>query len=191
MKQHHNITIREAYKDYTPPVPAAEIVDRLLSGLPPKRLIGLKTVVLTNAAGLSHDERRAKTWSRKRKVRIRECRGLYHQEWKNEPAWIELFVDSILQIWPRATLRIPLLRDLAFSDVLFHELGHHIHKTQAPEYKEREDVAEDWERRLDRYYYRRKYWYLAPLFLVLWVIVRICRVVGRAVKKARRHDPIR
>ena len=176
MASHHGITIEEAFKDFVPPVSARKVVDRLLSGVPQKYLFGLKTVVLTNAAGLSHDRRRRKTRSRKRKVAIRECRGLYHRKWKNEPAWIEIFVDNLCAGWPIWVLRIPPCRDIAFAEVLFHELGHHIHKTRAPEYDEREDVAEKWERQLTHIYLWPKYWY----------IMLPARIVARALKPFQR-----
>ena len=57
---------------------------------------------------------------------------------------------------------------MQFSEVLFHEIGHHIHKTQAPEFKEREDVAESWEKRLCKIYFRKRYWYLTPIAYVLY-----------------------
>ncbi len=39
-------------------------------------------------------------------------------------------------------LRIPLIREGKIADVLFHEIGHHIHFTCRPEYREKEDVAD-------------------------------------------------
>jgi hypothetical protein len=34
-------------------------------------------------------------------------------------------------------------KDLDFSELLFHELGHHIHRMQRPEYEGRENVADN------------------------------------------------
>jgi hypothetical protein len=48
---------------------------------------------------------------------------------------------------------------MVLGEVLFHEIGHHIHYTQAPEFREREDVAEDWKKRLSKIYFRKRYWY--------------------------------
>jgi hypothetical protein len=172
MGDNHGIIIQDAYRDFVPPVNAQRTVGRLLSGIPGKYVSGIKTMVLTNAGGLSHDRRKQKTRSRKRKVPIRESSGLYHQEWHNEPAWIEIFVDNLCQRWPSWTLRIPFLRDLAFAEVLFHELGHHIQKTHVPEFKEREDVAGKWSERLSRHYLRRRYWYLMPLLFGLVFILK-------------------
>ncbi|OGW31122.1 MAG: hypothetical protein A2088_05855 [Nitrospirae bacterium GWD2_44_7] len=49
---------------------------------------------------------------------------------------------------------------MIFGDVLFHELGHHIHHTMSPKFKEREDVAEEWSKKLFREYNRNRYSYL-------------------------------
>jgi len=163
-----SITIREVYSHWSPSIAASGIIARLVEGLPREYLIGIKTIVLTDAAGLNHEGRRAKTRARGRKVLIRVCRGLYHEEHKGESAWIELFVDNIVRYWFVTLLKIPLFADIAFGEILFHEIGHHIHKTQAPEFREREDVAEDWEGRLRKIYFRKRYWYLAPVAYIFY-----------------------
>ncbi len=168
----HNVIIREAYKNYMPPVAAKQTINILLSRLPQNYLHGLHEVVLTNSAGLNRNRRRGKTISRKQKVAIAECSGLYHQKWHNHEAYIEIFVDTVIDGFPSILIRIPFFRDMAFSRVLFHELGHHLHKTQAPEYREREDVADNWERKLTKYYFRNKYWYLMPILYIARLIIK-------------------
>jgi len=175
MGDNHGVIIQDAYRDFIPTINARRAVGRLLSGVPDKYLSGLKAIILTNAEGLSHDRRRQKTLSRKRKVLVRESRGLYYQKWQNEPAWIEVFVDNVCQGWPSWLLRIPFFRDLAFADVVFHELGHHIQKTQVPEFREREDVADKWSKRLSHHYFWRRYWYLMPLLFGLSFILKLFR----------------
>ena len=184
----HEVQIQEVYKNYIPPVAALEIVDRLISGIPNKYLSGLKSIVLRNAGGLSHDRSRAKTWSRKRKVAIRKCRGLYHEKCRSAPAWIEIFVDNLLDSYPASLLHIRLFRDAAFSDVLFHEIGHHIHKTQSPKYKEREDVAEDWNKKLARQYFRKQYWYLVPIATPIVLTRKLLRSIFRKIKLTSRSS---
>ena len=184
MKESHGVIIREAYKDWSPPVRAAQTVDRLLNGIPRKRLADLKTIVLTNSANLPHDERKGKTKARGRKVPMVRCGGFYHEKWKDQPAWVQLLLDNILEPWPKWTLRVPFLRDLAFSEPLFHELGHHIHKTQVPQHKEREDVADIWRKKLSRYYFRRHYWYLMPLLFVLRLLLKPLYWMMERKKKA-------
>jgi len=60
-------------------------------------------------------------------------------------------------------MKIPALRNLVFADVLFHELGHHIHLTRTKEFRDREDVADDWIHRLAGRYLRGRKWYIRPL----------------------------
>lgn len=76
----------ESYKDYTPPIDAKAVVEKLLNHVPAKYLAGLGSVVLTNQTQLSHRRRRGKTWSRGRKYRHADALGLYHQAWKGDPA---------------------------------------------------------------------------------------------------------
>jgi hypothetical protein len=125
-------------------------IERLLSALDSRHLIGLNGVVLSAHQGLNRKRRRAKTRSRRRKVAIRAAHGLYHREWYGSPASIELFVDAMLAGLPRFLFRWTTLKDLILARVLFHELGHHLHATQAPEHAEPEDVAERWRMRLTR-----------------------------------------
>ena len=160
----------EAYRNWAPPVKAAKIVARLVAGVPERHLAGLESIILTNSSGLAHSRRRKKTWADNRKVRIVDCRGLYHQAWKGQPAFIELFVDNILKGTHPVVLRIPMLREVQFAETLYHEIGHHIHTTQVPEYRGREEAAELWERRLRRSYFRRKYWYVLA---ILWPLGRV------------------
>ncbi|MGA8768566.1 MAG: hypothetical protein WB559_16240 [Candidatus Acidiferrales bacterium] len=172
--------IVEAYKNYTPPFNAAKTVRRLLRYVPPKYLVGLKTVVLTNQQAMSRDQRRRKLWSRRRKVPMDRVRGTYCAAWKGNPAWIQLFVDKIIttdDLVSRIVVRIPLAASVALGEVLYHEIGHHVHKTQRPEYREREDVADDWGRRMSRTFLRARYWYLVP---VLKLIAGIYRLTGKS-----------
>jgi hypothetical protein len=147
-----------AYSGYTPPFDVVPIVERMIESVPARYLVGLSEVVLTNSSGLSRKLRRAVTKARKRKYRILECRGLYHQAWHGKPAWIEMFVDNALKGWEKGLwLKVPFIREGRLSEVLFHEVGHHIHFTTRPEYREKEDVADVWKVRLERNYTRRRF----------------------------------
>lgn len=123
-------------------------------------------------------------------MKIREARGLYHEKWQGEPAWIELFIDNILSRSAGLTW-IGFLRDLLVGEVLAHEVGHHIHTTKAPEFKEREDVADEWGNRLLGRYLMRRYWYFFPLLaagnrLCKWAIRPLKRFRKRHKRKPRR-----
>jgi len=141
----------------------------LLKYVPAEHFVGLKTVLIRNASGLSHKERRAKTKSRKRKVAIRDSAGLYREKTKNKPASIEIFIDNLVSGTPKFVLWFSLIRYIMLGSVLYHELGHHIHKTQRPKHKEREDVADEWALRLSHRMVKRRYWYLVWILYVIRV----------------------
>jgi hypothetical protein len=167
------VEIREDYQGFVAPAWVRNAIHRLVDGVSPDYLGGLAAVCLVNSGGFNRSRRREKTISRKRKVSVRDCLGLYHQAWHDRPATIELFVDNILEKKPipAILLRLDFFQDMILSGLLYHELGHHIHKTMAPEHKEREDVAETWKRRLRGSYLRRKYWYLTPIAVsVNWML---------------------
>ena len=167
----------EHYRDWTPPAAVRASVDRLLASTPDRYLIGLGAVVLTNSGALTGNRRRGKTRSRRRKVALRECRGLYHQAHQGQPASIEVFVDNCVNRLPSRLRGISFLLDLELGSTLFHELGHHLHATQAREYAEAEDVADRWSRELLRPYIRRRYWWLRGVLLpargFLWLWARL------------------
>jgi hypothetical protein len=71
---------------YEPPFDVTPIIERMLASIPPKYLVGLSEVVLTNASGFSRKRRRSVTKSRKRKVKFGAARGVYHPAWKGKRA---------------------------------------------------------------------------------------------------------
>jgi hypothetical protein len=169
------------FSGYTPPFNPVPIVARMLDSIPPKYLVGLDRVVLTNSSGLPRARRRAVTKSRKRKVQIATARGLYHQEWDGRRAWIEIFVDNTLSNWvTRWWLKLSFMRESPIGDVLFHEVGHHIHYTSKPEHREREDVADVWKVRLQRIYAReRRPW----LRIMSYPLRPLIRFLNRSVNQ--------
>ncbi|RJQ23097.1 MAG: hypothetical protein C4560_01235 [Nitrospiraceae bacterium] len=187
MANNPKIEICESYKDFLPPSWVHRSVTRLIDGVPEKYCGGLHSVTLTNTDGLNHSRRRQKTISRKRKISVIECRGLYHQKWQGKPATIELFVDKIIHRWPVIVLKVPLVQDLLLADVLYHELGHHVHKTCAPEHREREDVAEDWQKKLVRHYFRQNYKWIKPFKIILKPIVALPLKIVRLIQRKAKH----
>lgn len=173
------IDIVESYRNYTPPIPVRATVERLVARMPDKYKWGLKTIVLTDSPSISKSAGRGKLISRGTTYVQRECLGMYIQKWKGEPAWIRLVVDNILNEIPWYATRIPLVRDAALGSILYHEFGHHIHKTKKPEFKEKEGVADKWSDKLLVAYLRNQYWYLMPIAYlrtpVRWSIARFRR----------------
>lgn len=175
--------IIESYKDYEPPIKAKAVAHTLLRYVPPRYLAGLGHIVLTNSSSLPRSRRRGKTWSRKRKVKITNTRGLYHQKWGSQPAWIEIFVDNMTEFELGFFRNVPPIRDMYFGGTLYHELGHHIHRTLRPEHREREDVADEWKNRLLSAFIRKRYWYLLPIMHLFVIVVRSRLFKGFEVQK--------
>jgi hypothetical protein len=157
------------------PATVASDVAVLLRSVPNRYLCGLRLVRLAAASELSRGRRRSHTKSRGRKVPIDCAAGLYHAACKNAPATIELFIDNMYRGVPRWVLFIPLFRRLFLASTLYHEIGHHIHRTMQPEHTEREDVADRWSGRLGRRFLYRRYWYLMPLIYPVVALGRAYR----------------
>ncbi|MCP4570413.1 MAG: hypothetical protein GY841_22755 [FCB group bacterium] len=153
MKSKLPVEVIEEYKNWEPPVRLKRVVERILKVLPPDKLVGIGTVVLTNASGLNRVRRREKSRSRKRSLSLEAIGGFYHHAHKGKPAWIELFIDNTFVNQPPCAWRLPFWRNWVIGCMLCHEIGHHIHFTMKPEFRECEDVADDWGLKLVRYQY--------------------------------------
>ena len=166
------IEVRDFYNNYTPPRYVLRLVARLLSSVPAKYTKGLDCIVLTNQSGAPRRDRVGKLKSRKRRQNQKGVFGLYHPFRPGKPPWIELYVDNIVADISYHPL-VPMGRTACFGKVLFHEIGHHVHATVMPEFREKEDVADDWGRKLMRNYIRNRYRYMP-----VWVL----RIFGRILK---------
>ncbi len=170
-----NPEIVETFRDFEPPANFRNIVDDLVRCVPPEFLVGLQSITLTNRFALSRDQKRKKTWSRNRKIRLADVRGYYTPATRSSRAAIVLYVDNITERWDGWFAKLPLVRYMPAGDVLYHEIGHHIHAAHRPVYKGKEDVAEYWRRKLFLRFMRLRYWYLVPLFYVAGNILRIIK----------------
>jgi hypothetical protein len=146
--------IIENYQDFQPPSQLRALVEGLLNAVPPRYLVDLKTVLLTNQGALTRDQRREK---------LSDARGAYYRETNLSPAHVVLLIDNPLSSWPCWALRVPFLRYRVLSEVLYHEIGHHIHAVHRPGHDGRENVAEDWQRKLNGIFIRKRFWYLRPI----------------------------
>jgi hypothetical protein len=167
--------IREFYNDFVPPRYVRKLVTNLLFSVPAKYLRGLDCVVLTNQSGAPRRHRLGKATSRKRRVPQSGVLGRYHHAHHGKAAWIELFVDN-LSAPVSSHPMIPFFRTAIFAHVLFHEVGHHIDATIRPEFREKEDVADSWSKRLGRNYFRERYRFPRPVAkLIGWVMKAIAQ----------------
>lgn len=172
----------ESYHDFQPPTNFRQTIETLLRYVPPKYLLGLKTIVLTNQAGLTRKKRKQRMWSRNRKVRVAECLGSYQHASKSSPAAVWLYVDNIVESGINWWNRVPVLRYVVASSALYHEIGHHIHAAHRPVHEEKENVAEDWSGKLTRHFYSKHYWYLYPFLRIL------ARLTSPIFKHLRKHS---
>jgi hypothetical protein len=174
------IPIYENYQGYQPPRYVYLTVAKLLSKLPTHYLSGLQSVVLTNAGAI----RGGKTHRIKgKKYTLQSCFGFYHAKSNREGAWVEIVVDNIVARYCakgvlRALSYVALYREIAFAEVLYHEVGHHLDRTIGALARGSESNAEAWKNRLARTYIRDRCWYLLPFG-------RMVSVVGRALRKVR------
>lgn len=168
----------ETYRDFEPPAGFKSLVEDLLKSVPPRYLVGLKTILLTNREALNRNQRRQRVWSRNRKVRLAEARGAYYRATRTSPASVTLYVDNILASHvPPWITKVPLLRYCDLDTVLFHEIGHHIHAIHVPVYDGKENVAEEWSRALKRRFFRRHYWYALPLVYPLGLSIKAAKKI--------------
>ena len=140
--------------------------------LPLQHVGGLQSVILTDSASIGKGKTQRVAG---RKYDRNACRGFYHQEWRGQPAWIQLVTDNILVSCPTALLRFQLFRDIEVGDTLYHEVGHHLHLTVGSARRGGEETAEYWCKRLTRLHFRRRYWYLRPVVVALKTPVRFLR----------------
>ena len=88
-------------------------------------------------------------------------------------------MDRILEQYPEAFLLVPPFKTYVIGEILYHELGHHIHRIEEPGYRtDKEAVANQWKEELLQEFLLQRYWYLAkvidifrPVFnpLVSWL----------------------
>ena len=179
-------SIVENYKDFEPPPNFRTLVEDLLAAVPPKYLIGLRMILLTNESSLTRNQRRQKTRGRKHKVRVADTLGTYHQATNSSGAAVWLNVDNIVESWGRRMFKMPGLRYFPVADVLYHEIGHHIHKVHKPVHDGRENIAEDWSSRLSARFYWRRYWYARPLMYCASLIIKALKRMIPAVRRITR-----
>ena len=140
--------------------------------MPAAYLSSLQAIVLTDAASVGAGRtKRVKG----RKFDRRACRGFYRRKHTGSAASIDIVVDNVVAGYHPLFLAFRIVRERLVADVLFHELGHHLDATIGAAAPSGEAAAEDWNRRLARSYFQRRYWWLRPIAKVLLPLVRWMR----------------
>lgn len=169
------IEVVEAYKDYTSPIDALGVTQLLLRYVPQEYQRELESIVLTNTDALSRQRRRRRV---KTGSRVTQARGLYYEPWNGRRARIEIFVDKTLQGYPALLLKVPFINHFALSDVLYHEIGHHMQFLEGKSSgRQQETLAERYERKLYDRFVEQRYWYVWPFVTAIrWVRKEIGRL---------------
>jgi hypothetical protein len=178
----------ENYSHFEPPRQLRALIEELLNAVPPNYLVGLKSILLTNQSAMTRDQRRQKVSGRKGKYGLAEARGAYYRATNSSPAYVLLLVDNTLVSWPPWVLRVPYFRYAVLSEVLYHEIGHHIHAVHQPVHEGQENVAEDWQRKLNGIFIRRRYWYLRPILYPARKLARFILNSARWKKLEKKHS---
>ena len=169
-----NVKVVEQYTNYAPPVDMHRSVRLLLRYVPEQYLADLHKVILTNSERV-RKQYRGKMYSEKHRFRPSECSGLYSK------GHILLLMDQVFLNYPEVILLLPPFKTYLIGEVLYHEIGHHIHRMDEPGYRaNKEAVADEWKEKLLKAFLRQRYWYLGRLvrlyaFLVHPIVQRLQR----------------
>ena len=135
------VRVEAQYFEYTPPVRVYGSVRLLLRYVPEEYLNGLYKITLTNSENLKSV--RGKITSEKQRFRPAECQGLYRK------GHIFLVIDRIFSQYPELFLLVSPFKTFVIGEVLYHEIGHHIHRLEEPGYRtDKEMVADEWRDKL-------------------------------------------
>lgn len=146
--------IREFYSSFEPKLNYADHVQSILRDLPESITSGLGSVLLRDSSSVTRKEaRRPLTGG----ASLREVSGVYYRSHGGSPARIELFLDTIIDIWPKWALHVPFLRYEIVGRVLFHELGHHVYAKQHPSRPANEEAASEIGKALLSKYLKMRY----------------------------------
>lgn len=167
---------------YQPKCDVASLTREALALVPSDRLAGLGSVTLRDRDNLTRREKRRRRGRGSSRSPLTETLGVYYPRHSNRPAKIELFIDNIFSRRPRWVQKVNFMRDLYFTSVLYHEIGHHVHSTSAPEYEDREKVAEKWREKLQRAYFQAKYRRYLPLLRALRAVLKSIQWVRRLLR---------
>lgn len=148
------VKVVEEYYNYRPPVRVVRSVEVLLRYVPEEHLEGLHKITVTNSEYMEK-ALKGKYTQEKRRFRASDCRGMY----STNRIWLVL--DNIIEV--DAFMIIPAVRTIFIGEVLYHEIGHHVHKLQQPGFrKDKEAFADELKEDLMRTLIRQRYWYLKP-----------------------------
>ena len=169
------LEIYEVYS-FPPKIDVRKVVENLLLGIPSKYLEDLESVVLCDTPSFM------KHYGDKEKIPT----ARYIQVMDGNAPWIEMCIDRIMERGEGLPLRIPFLRDLIFSESLYHEIGHHLNREKDSEGQDSEAAAETWRGKLQKHYFLRKRFFSSILILTITFPFR--RLILRKYKSLKSNS---
>lgn len=88
-------------------------------------------------------------------------------------------------------LLLPPFKTFVIGEVLYHEIGHHIHRLEEPGFRtNKEVVADEWRDKLMQLFLKQRYWYLAGTARFVHPLLRPIEawLKERVAKEDARHD---
>ena len=153
------VKIDEEYYNYRPPVRVYGSVEVLLRYVPEEHLEGLRTITVTNSDYM-RKWLKGKYTHEKGRFRAADCRGIYSD------GRIWLILDQICDA--ELFMIIPPVKTFFIGEVLYHEIGHHIHAMAQPGFrKDKEAFADECRDKLMQTFMRQRYWYLTGVLRCL------------------------
>jgi hypothetical protein len=149
-----SLPIQEFYKS-APPVNAKGVVENLLLAVPSEYLTGLECIILCDVPSFKEHYGQEEKISDARYIRCRNG---------TNPV-IEICVDKLVEGYEGFPLKLSIVRDFLLSEVLYHEIGHHIHRTSKNNIGS-EAEAEKWRKIFQERYLLKRHWLiLIPLLI--------------------------
>lgn len=146
------VKIEEIYSGNKPTINIYNIVKNLMKYVPEKYFGGLKKIIIKNN---THENKKSKD----------KILGSYFHQSRNNPAYIELYIDEIIDSkWPSILLFFPLIKYLLIANILYHEIGHHIHRMHKKKYSNPEKEADDWHKELIHNFLEERYIFVYPFY---------------------------
>ena len=153
----------------------------LLRYVPEEHLNGLHTIAVTNSAYV-REALKGKITREKERFRPADCRGLYGD------GQIWLILDQIFEA--EFFMIIPAIKTIFIGEIMYHEIGHHIHAMAQPGFrKDKEAFADEWKDTMMQTFLRQRYWYLlGVLKLFLPLLRRIHSKLSRSAQEEQNQN---
>jgi len=116
------------------PIDVENVIKALVSKIPPEHLIGLGNIIVLDEVTHKRNQRSG---------------GLYWQKNGEQPARIEIGINSTYGRMPRIVFYCPFVAKFMLANVLYHEIGHHYqHFTHGISKNRQENFADKYRRQM-------------------------------------------